>query len=172
MIDKEAPAVPVDFPIPGQSLTAPLGERPWQSPPRFDTVEKTIEYYIPKLTSERMSGQALDLLESGVPVDTLVDTIQLGGVMEGIHSVDVGILASPILAEVIHQMAKSAGVKHKLVGEEIDPSIPDAAEISMAMKDAAKKKGDSIEQDVSTEVADVPMEETLEEPKGLMARRT
>ena len=29
MMDKEAPAVPVDFPIPGQSLTAPLGERPW-----------------------------------------------------------------------------------------------------------------------------------------------
>jgi hypothetical protein len=171
MMDKEAPAVPVDFPIPGQSLTAPLGERPWQGPPRFTTVEKTLEYYIPKLTSDRMAGQALDLLESGVPVDTLVDTIQLGGVMEGIHSVDVGILASPILAEVIHQMAKSAGVKHKIVGEEIDPNIPDSSEISMAMKDAAKKKGESMAESATPVVEEVPMDEMIEEPKGLMARR-
>lgn len=171
MIDKEAPAPSLDLPIPGQSLTAPLGERPWQAPPRFSTVEKTLEYYIPKLTSDRMAGQALDLLESGVPVDTLVDTIQLGGVMEGIHSVDVGILASPVLAEVLHQMAKSAGVKHKIVGEEIDPNIPDSSEISMAMKEVAKKKGESMAEDTTPVVEKVPMDEMVEEPKGLMTRR-
>ena len=91
--------------------------------------------------------------------------------MEGLHSVDVGILASPILAEVIHQMAKSAGVKHKIVGEEIDPSIPDASEISMAMKDAAKKKGESMAEDATPVLDEAPIEEMIEEPKGLMARR-
>ena len=28
-----------DVPIPGQSLTAELGARPWQTPPEFPTIE-------------------------------------------------------------------------------------------------------------------------------------
>ncbi len=86
-----------DAPIPGMSLTHELGARPWQNPPRYSTVEEAIQYYMPRLTSNRMGGQLMDLLEMGIPIDTIVDTVQLGGVMEGIHSVDVGILISCLL---------------------------------------------------------------------------
>jgi len=167
MMNSDAPAVPYDFPIPGQGLTAPLGDRPWQNPARFTTVEKTLEYYIPRLTSERMAGQAMDLLESGVPVDTLVDTIQLAGVMEGLHSVDTGILVSPVLAEVLHQMAKSAGIKHTMVGEEIDPSLPDNAEVSMAIKESVKKASETLANSEKVTSEKLP----IEQPKGIMARR-
>jgi len=68
-------------------------------------------------------------------------------------------------------MAKSAGVKHKIVGEEIDPNIPDSSEISMAMKEVAKKKGESMAEDTTPVVEEVPMDEMVEEPKGLMTRR-
>ena len=53
----------------------------------------------------------LDILENGVPVNTLVDIIQQGGVMEGIHSLDVGIIIAPALVEVISNMADNVGIR-------------------------------------------------------------
>ena len=41
-----------DAPIPGQSLTAELGSRPWQTPSRFSTVDDTIDYYMERMSSE------------------------------------------------------------------------------------------------------------------------
>ena len=111
MLDNKPQPTSLDAPIPGQSLTATLGERPWQNPPRYSTVEQAIQFYMPRLTSQRQAAQLMDLLEMGIPVDTVVDTIQLGGVMEGVHSADVGILVSPILAEAVEQMAYRLNTK-------------------------------------------------------------
>jgi len=168
MRNDTAPAPALDGPIAGQSLTAELGARPWQNPPKYTTVEQAASFYVPRLTSERQSGQILDLLEMGVPVDTLVDTIQLGGVMEGLHSVDVGMLVSPVLAEVVHQMAKSAGVEHTVLSTERGEEVPDDAEISIALRDADKMIMSDTEEDSMEMIEEPPMKE---EPKGLMARR-
>ena len=164
-VDKDAVSPAFDAPIPGQSLTAPLGDRPWQRPPRYNTVEQALEFYMPRLTSERESGQMIDLLEMGVPVDTMVDAIQLGGVMEGLHSVDVGILLSPVLAETIVQMAKSVGVEPVLTGQSPEEVVPDSAETQMAIRESMKPT------EVEEEVV-VQEEQPAEEQKGLMARRT
>ncbi len=156
-----------DRPIPGQSMTAPLGERPWQNPPRYASVEETLQFYMPRITSQKMANQLMDILEMGVPIDTVVDTVQLGGVMEGIHSVDVGILVSPVLSEVIEQMAIAADVDYVLEGNESDEETPDDSEITLAMMEAAKNTGRAIKEETVEEEA--PIEEP--EPKGLMARR-
>lgn len=169
MLDNKPQPTSLDAPIPGQSLTAPLGERPWQNPPRYSTVEQAIQFYLPRLTSERQGAQLMDLLEMGIPVDTVVDTIQLGGVMEGVHSVDVGILVSPILAEAIEQMAIAAGVDYVLEGKETNDDAPTDSEIALAMRDAAKETGMTLSKE-TTEETETPMEETPE-PTGLMARR-
>ena len=169
MLNKNEIAPATDAPIPGQSLTAPLGERPWQNPPRYSTVEQAIQFYLPRLTSERQGAQLMDLLEMGIPVDTVVDTIQLGGVMEGVHSVDVGILVSPILAEAVEQMAIAAGVDYVLEGKETNDDAPTDSEIALAMRDAAKETGMTLSKE-TTEETETPMEATPE-PTGLMARR-
>jgi hypothetical protein len=166
MTDKNAISPSVDAPIPGQSLTAPLGDRPWQRPPRYNTVEQALEFYMPRLTSERQSGQMIDLLEMGVPVDTMVDAIQLGGVMEGLHSVDVGILLSPVLAETVVQMAKSVGVEPVLTGKSPEEVVPDAAETQMAIRESMMPA--EVEEE---EVVMQEEQQPVEEQKGLMARR-
>ena len=162
MLDRDAPAPELDGPIPGMSLTHELGARPWQNPPKFNTVEQAAAFYIPRITEERQAGQILDLLEMGVPVDTLVDTVQLGGVMEGLHSVDVGMLVAPVLAEAIHQMANSVDVEHELVSKERAEEVPDSGQITLAIRDA--------EQEIMEKPVEVE-EQPQEEPKGLMARR-
>ena len=91
--------VPFDAPIPGESLTAELGSRPWQSPPQFATVEQALDYYLPRLQSDEVAEQLVDVLEMGIPVTTVANSMQLGAVMEGKHSVDVGMLVLPIMQE-------------------------------------------------------------------------
>ena len=52
-----------DGPIAGQSLTAELGSRPWQNPPKLKTAEEAIEYYLPKLTNPDRLPTLLNMIE-------------------------------------------------------------------------------------------------------------
>jgi len=171
MINKNAPAPALDAPIPGQGMTAPLGDRPWQKPARFTTPEQALAFYVDRITQEKQVDQMLDILELGVPVDTLVDTMQLGGVMEGLHSVDVGMLIAPALIETITQIAEKAGVKHTTEGQEEDPDASTSSEVALNLQRIQDKK----DKGVAVKEA-MPKEETEEEPeekaKGLMARRS
>ena len=78
--------VMLDGPIPGQSLTAELGSRPWQQPSQYSTVEEAIDYYVTRMESEEVTTQLLDVLEMGVPVTTVANAIQSSSVMEGKHT--------------------------------------------------------------------------------------
>ena len=84
--------IPIDSPIPGMGMTAPLGGRPWQQPPQFTEVDDAINYYIPKLLDPAFADQLLDVIEMGVPLTTIANGMQVGGVMQGLHTIDVGIL--------------------------------------------------------------------------------
>ena len=50
-------------------------------------------------------------LENDFPLSTLVRGIYMNGVMEGLHSIDVGLLIAPVLHEVIKSTAKTYGVE-------------------------------------------------------------
>jgi hypothetical protein len=101
-----------DAPIPGMSLTHELGGRPWQQPAQFSTVDEAIEYYMVRMTSEEFMDQLIDVMEMGVPVTTLANTVQLSGVMEGKHTVDVGMLITPLLMELMMMLAESAEIEY------------------------------------------------------------
>jgi len=170
MLDKNAPAPSLDAPIPGQSLTAPLGDRPWQRPPRFPTAEQALNFYVDRLTSDRENGELMDLLELGVPIDSLVDTLQLGGVMEGLHSVDVGIIITPALAELVEQMAKSTDTEYTLTSEEIEETLPTKSEVALGIKHLKDNNmGPLIKEEEKEVIEEEPVKE--EQPRGLMARR-
>lgn len=170
MVNEKKQAVSYDAPIPGQSLTAPLGDRPWQRPARFPTAEQALEFYVDRITQERQSNQLLDLLELGVPIDSLVDTMQLGGVMEGMHSVDVGIVISPALAETIKSMADAAEIDYVFTSEELEDSLPTKSEVALGMQHLrSKPKGIQIKTEEEPVEQEVETEDT--KPTGLMARR-
>ncbi len=154
-----------DAPIPGMSLTHELGARPWQSPPQYTTVDEAVEYYLERMSTDEFMDQMADVLEMNVPVTTLANTIQLAGVMDGKHTVDVGMLVMPLLMEMIMLIGDNAGVKY-------DNGLTDAPDnttkdtlIEAVRKDMQQKIDESEEEPEVEEV-------TEEEPKsGLMARR-
>ena len=156
-----------DAPIPGMSLTHELGARPWQSPAQYPTVDKAIEYYLERMSTDEFMDQMADVLEMNVPVTTLANTIQLAGVMEGKHSVDVGMLVMPLLMEMIMLIGDNAGVNY-------DTGLTDAPNNTTKdtlIEAVRKEMQEKIKE--TEEVSEEPEQEEIEEkPKsGLMARR-
>ena len=157
-----------DAPIPGQSLTVELGSRPWQQSPQMSTVDDTIEYYMERMTTEEFMNQLMDVLELDVPITSIVNTMQLNSVMEGVHSVDVGVLVSPLLIEMIMYMADMAKVEYVSGLEKPDTSDKLAPTKVAKMMNKFKQEVEDIDVEEETSVEEI---KEIEEPKGLMARR-
>jgi len=155
-----------DAPIPGQSLTMELGSRPWQNPSRFTNVDDTIDYYMERMSSEEFMVQLAEVLESGVPVTSIANSIQLSSVMEGIHTVDVGMLVLPMIMEMLMMIGDSAGVKYDKGLE--NPNKPILRDSTIA-KAVAEYEAKIEDKDVVQETENKEVED--EEPTGLMARR-
>ena len=153
-----------DAPIPGMSLTHELGARPWQQPSQFTTVDEAIEYYMSSMTSEEFMEQLIDVLEMGVPVTSIANSMQLSSVMEGKHTVDVGMLVVPLLMELIMMLGDSAGIEYETGLQ--DPNKKRTRDSQLA-KFALRYK-QTLE---DTDLEEMVEESEEEEPKGLMSRR-
>jgi hypothetical protein len=169
MINRDAPQVALDAPIPGQGLTAPLGGRPWQRPAEFSTAEEALAFYVEKITDKRTSQKMFDLLQLGLPVDKLVDTMQLGGVMEGLHSVDVGMIIAPALHEVITGMADKVGVEYVSMAT-VDEEAPTESQVAVVM-DELRSEDDTLSVEEDKPKEEVSEEEAEKVVRGLMARK-
>ena len=164
MLEKQEPQI--DAPIPGMGLTAPMGGRPWLKPPQFATVEDSLEYYFAKFTDRNFVPELLTIIELGVPLTTIANSFQLASVMEGKHSVDVGILVIPVIVEMMMAVAEANDVEFVSgLSREKEQDLSNA-EIALA-----KKQGlfDSKADSHPIEEEEQPSEK---EPMiGLMSRR-
>lgn len=167
MRDKNNPLL--DAPIPGQSLTTEPGNRPWENPPQYVTIEEAIQFYMERFSDPEMGTRVLDILESSdVPITVLVEIITTGGMMQGLHTLDVGILITPVLVEFIAGLADKAGIKYKIGTETTDAAKPEL------LRAALKEVPDDVfaVDDLLAE-EEQPVEEEKEKPKaGLMKRPT
>ncbi len=129
------------------------------------------------MSSEEFTDQLVDVLEMGVPVTTLANTIQLGSVMDGVHSVDIGMLVMPFIMEMIMLVGESSGVKYNSgmenpnKGQTRDTlinSVRAELETRMKQKEGMLYDEEGVEEEMDM---DKPIEASQEEPMGLMARR-
>ena len=124
-----------------------------------------MEYYLPRLSDPDFAPQLLDVVERGIPLTSLAETIVTGGAMEGIHSIDVGMLVAPILVEFMKGMAEIADIKYTLGDTDSDDKKPDDLMLEYAMRELKKSKN---------VIEDIAEEEQIEEvptKKGIMQRR-
>jgi hypothetical protein len=160
---------PFDYPIPGEGMTAELGSRPWQNPPQYATVEQALEFYIPKLVSEEIYDGLLDSMELGIPLTTMADSMQSAAVMQGLHTVDVGILAMPVIIEMLAYIGDEAGIEYNLgMDKPIDDDKISSTKIALAMKKMREKMPEALEEREEQPEMEEPMPEPA--PTGLMAR--
>jgi len=161
--------IPLEAPIAGMSMTHELGARPWQTPPQQATVQEAIAHYIERMQDDSITEQIVNILQSDIPVTTLANTIQLAGVMEGRHSIDVGVLILPVIMEMIMLIADAEGIKYETGMERDKEAEVKDSRIMAGMARARKELADDIPEK-DEEILEV-QEELAEMPKGLMGRR-
>ena len=153
-----------DMPIPGMALTHELGARPWQTSPEMSTFEEGLDFYVSRIVNPKMAARLLDIIETGVPLTAIAETLTLGGVMQGLHTIDVGVLVNPVLVELMEGLAKNAEVKYT-VGDTDGEELPDDALLAKAMASLSEIDKEELKEEMdNTEVE-------AEKPKGLMARK-
>lgn len=115
-------------PIPGQSLTETPRNAPWERPAEYDTVEDAVKYYVGRMADEDIMDDIAVAFQLGADLKTLTETMMLSGSMKGLHTVETGMLAGPVVA---------AFIKAAMQGYGIDtPETP----ISMQERSTAKER--------------------------------
>ena len=167
-----------DYPVPGQSLTTPPRNAPYERPPQTVDPKEALQIHISNLNSKESMEDIAYFAEMGLDVKSQTEALLRSAVAEGIHSIDVSLTIAPLLHQFIVGRLEAMGLEY-------DEGINNVAEkegiryqrnITKAMKmlSEIKPTDDIDEMDLEqTEVEETaPVEEqTVEEPvRGLMAR--
>lgn len=156
-------------PIPGQSLTREPGGSPWEQPPLYSDNNQAIAFYMKGLNKDEKMDQILYLLDQGMPLNTLVESMLTMGVMNGIHTIDTSMLIAPVIHEYLKELSHSADINL------VEWNGPDAAQ-KQKMRDkertvtflSSKLTGDPKLQMPETQATAIEKEKAS---KGLISRR-
>lgn len=153
--------------IPGMSMTEDATGRPYTKPPKMNKPEAVVQHYLQKLNSQQGMEAMLAQIEAGIPVKDITEGILRISVSKGLHSIDTGMLAAPIIHEKIKGLGKAFGLNPE------DGFDTEAIEKKQdLMKSMASR--DAINRIKGPVAAPAPMpvvEEAPKEAKGLIKRR-
>jgi hypothetical protein len=160
----------INAPIPGMSLTTEPGNRPWENPPMLVTVEDALEFYANKIVSDFDNHDALlEMLELRMPVQNVANLLQKTSIMEGFHTIDVGILVMPAIEEMIMAVADLHGVKYAASMDEVmEGFVANPRAARLAMQDLERMMAEPEEE--TSLLEPVEAEQLPTEQMGLMAR--
>jgi hypothetical protein len=142
-------------PIPGISLTGAPGNAPWEQPPKYTSIDEVVDYYSDLLVEEETIGNVIDVIKRNIPLLTIAEGIMRTGIMQGMHTIDAGMLVKPILVELLIALAEIYGVKYVIQASDIETNR------TMPI--------DAIEKVMAETVTE--MQEVKEETGGIVARR-
>mgnify|MGYP001160224124 FL=1 len=102
---------PFDAPIPGQSLTDKPGNYPWEHPPKYTDFMEASTFIWNRIHLKRNNQRLLALINSGVPVESLVRTTLFSGFVSGLWNPDLAILLAPTIAKMYVSLAQAGGLE-------------------------------------------------------------
>ena len=145
---------------PGISWTAPEKSRPWQQPPQLVNIGDVVQRYMDNFSDQEVMSNAIDAIETKVPLSVMAQSIMLNHVSEGIHTLDMGILVMPVIIELLVTFAELSKVDYIVFPDQIEKqNIIPVGVARLAMKKALESMEKTVEQ----------VQET--KPAGLMARK-
>jgi len=149
----------INAPVPGMSLTSEPGNRPWENPPNLVSVEDAMEFYTRRILGTPDNyDQVLDLVESGLPIRNIANILMKTSVMEGYHTIDVGILVLPVVEELLMSVADMHDVSYvETIDQVFKENVVSRRQARLTVQELKKSK------------ATAAVEPT-EQPKGLMAK--
>ena len=179
----------IQAPIPGQSLTGTPKNVPWEKPSELNEVKEDVNHYVEKLADQDTMDDIAILFELGADLKTVTEGLWLTGSMSGLHTVETGMLAGPVISSFIRVAMKSYGIDAP--EESVSPNERAKeremrrleALIGKMLEDADREGGDpgvelieeigqavGGEAPVEEESMEMEQPETMDEPTGLMSR--
>jgi len=120
-----------DRPIPGQSLTGPVGKWPWENPPQITDVDDALMAVMQQLRNSKRTQKSYDqLMTLGMPIESIVNTITFGGFINGLWSVDTAELLKPPLEAALMLYADEKQLPYKIFNNESDMNKTPEDELS------------------------------------------
>ena len=105
-------------PIPGMSLTSEPGNRPWEQPPQFVELDDVVAFYVEKMTEGEVVDSLLEAMRNDAALVDIASTLIKGGVLNGVHSIDVGFLVLPIIVELMQTIGDMNDVGYIVESED------------------------------------------------------
>ena len=100
----------IQGPIPGQSLTDLPKNAPWEKPSEIAEVGDVVKHYVERLADDDIMDDLTVVFKLGGDLKTVTETIMMTGSMNGVHTVEAGMLAGPIVAKFIKIAMESYGI--------------------------------------------------------------
>jgi len=102
---------PFDRPIPGQALTDEPKNNPWENPAEMSDITDITVYYVKKLANKDVIDDIAVLMETGIPLKPVVESITTAGTMRGLHSVDAAMRVGPTIHNFLKEAVETMGIK-------------------------------------------------------------
>ena len=155
-----------ELPVPGMAMTHEVGARPWQTPAQYTNVDDVAQFYIGQIQSDTFTDQVTSLLETKMPVTMIANSMNTVNIMEGVHSIDVGILTMPIIMETIMLIAEQQGIDYVTgLEQNYDAQVIDTDVEAVSQKIEDKENIQTPDEQIIEEQDDAV-------PMGLMSRRS
>ena len=104
----------------------------------------------------------LDAIETSVPLAVIAQAIMLGGVSNGVHTLDAGILVMPVIIEMLESLAMSHDVEYVIYPDDYDKQVSVSNRVAKLAVEKAMNKNPMMEDE----------EEEMEvKPTGLGSRK-
>lgn len=159
------------MPIPGASLTTEQGNRPWENPPKETSLDTVINNYLRRLQNDEIITPLLDAIRYGTSITTIVEAVIETAVMEGEHTIDIGVLASPVIVEYLKQASEVAKIDYKLsdvdIRKEREPKKISSRLVDEVLKEIEEEDKKPIDKDIERSAREIK-----KTSKGLMARKS
>jgi creatinine amidohydrolase/Fe(II)-dependent formamide hydrolase-like protein len=136
-------------PIPGMSLTGEPGNTPWEQPPMFVELDDVINYYVEKMTEPEAVDNLLKAMETNAPLVSMANVAIKAGMMKGIHSIDVGVIAVPILVELMKTIGDMNDVGYVVEDGDMNNAIDITEEEARSVLADAVKKVEEVVDDAA-----------------------
>jgi hypothetical protein len=138
-------------PIPGMSLTGEPGNTPWEQPPLYVELDDVVNYYVEKITEPETVELLLEAMKTDAPLLAMANTVIKAGMMKGIHSIDVGMLAVPILVELMKTIGDMNDVGYIVTEDDYeDATSIDEDTARQVLKEAVENVKEKIEEQPAT----------------------
>lgn len=141
-------------PVPGMSLAGELGNKPWEQPPMFVELDDVVNYYVEKLTEPKAVEALLDAMKTDAPLVSIANVAIKAAMMKGIHNIDVGTIALPIIVELMKTIGDMNDVGYVVSPEDYEAATEiDEETARQVLKDAVTSVKENIEEQPQEVVA-------------------